>query len=354
MVVAFRYVSRELLLVFALTFVTLLVVALGGRFIGYLQDAALGRYAADALFTLLGLRLPEFVQMTLPFAFFVAVLLTCGRLHAEREFAVLLAGGASPRRMLGWLCAVALPVGGVVACLSLAVTPGAARAFAELATAQRVSSEFEALTPGTFHDFDLARRVTYAREVSADRRRLVDVFTDERRPGGVHVAVWAEAGSQYVAGETGSRFLVLENGTRYEGAPGAGDFRVVAFDRLGQRIERDPLPRSRIDPRTLPTDELSGTDPERMAELHWRIGLPTLTVIGAFCAFGLARVRPRGGRFARIVPGVVLFAAYYLLCVVLQSAIADGLLPTAVGLWPVHAAMVLAAVFLVRRAYRPI
>ena len=112
MVVAFRYVARELVLVFAITFVTLLAVALGGRFIGYLQDAALGRYSADALLTLIALRLPEFVQLTVPFAFFVAVLLTWGRLHAEREFAVLLGGGASPRRMLGWVCAVALPVGG--------------------------------------------------------------------------------------------------------------------------------------------------------------------------------------------------------------------------------------------------
>ncbi|MYE12359.1 MAG: LPS export ABC transporter permease LptF [Gammaproteobacteria bacterium] len=354
MVVAFRYVGRELVLVFAVTFATLLVVALGGRFIGYLQDAALGRYSADALLTLISLRLPEFVQMTVPFAFFVAVLLTWGRLHAEREFAVLLGGGARPRRMLGWLGAVALPVGAVVGYLSLAVTPGAAKAFADLATAQRVSSEFEAITPGTFHDFDRARRVTYAREVSPDRQRLVDVFTDERQGGGGHVAVWAEAGSHYVAADTGSRFLVLENGTRYEGAPGLGGFRVVAFERLGQRVERNPITPTRIDPRTLPTTGLPRGGPEQVAELHWRLALPLVTVIGAFCAFGMARVRPRAGRFARIVPGVVLFSAYYLGCVALQSAIADGLVPPAVGLWPVHLLMALAAVALVRRAYRPL
>ena len=292
--------------------------------------------------------------MTVPFAFFVAVLLTWGRLHAEREFAVLLGGGASPRRMLGWVCALALPAGAAVGYLSLAVTPMVAQAFAELASAQRVSSEFEAITPGTFHDFDRARRVTYAREISADRQRLVDVFTDERRAGGVHVAVWAEAGSQYVTADTGSRFLVLENGVRYEGAPGQADFRVVAFDRLGQRVERSPFSPSRIDPRTLPTAALWGGDAERVAELHWRVALPLVTIVGAFCAFGLARARPRTGRFARIVPAVVLFAAYYLGCVALQSAIADGLIAAAVGLWPMHGLMILAATALVRRAYRPL
>ena len=203
----------------------------------------------------------------------MAVLLTWGRLHAEREFAVLLGGGARPRRMLGWLGAVALPVGALVGYLSLAVTPGAAKAFSDLAAAQRVSSEFEAITPGTFHDFDMARRVTYAREVSADRQRLVDVFTDERRGSGVHVAVWAEAGGHYVAADTGSRFLLLENGTRYEGAPGRGGFRVVAFDRLGQRVERSPITRTRIDPRTVPTTQLPAGDAEHVAELHWRLGV---------------------------------------------------------------------------------
>ena len=39
---------------------------------------------------------------------------------------------------------------------------------------------------------------------------------------------------------------------------------------------------------------------------------------------------------------------------VLQSAIADGLIPTAVGLWPMHVLMTLAAIALARRAYRPL
>jgi len=150
----------------------LLAVALGGRFIGYLEDAALGRYSAEALLQLIMLRVPEFVQLTIPFALFVGVLLTFARLHAEREFAVLLAGGAHPGRMLGWLSAVALPVAAVVALLAMVLTPNAACAFASLANAERVTSEFEALTPGTFHDFHRARRVTYAGDVSADGRRL--------------------------------------------------------------------------------------------------------------------------------------------------------------------------------------
>ena len=35
----------------------------------------------------------------------------------------------------------------------------------------------------------------------------------------------------------GDRFLVLEQGRRYEGTPGDADFRVMEFDRYATRIE---------------------------------------------------------------------------------------------------------------------
>ena len=353
MVVAFRYITKELVAVFAVVFMVLLLIALGGRFIGYLQEAALGRYSADVLMTLLGLRLPEFVQITAPFAFFLAILMTYGRLHADREFTVLMSGGANPMRMLTWLGAIAIPVGALVGYLSLSVTPLAKRAFNELALEQRVTSEFEAITPGVFHTFEYGRRVTYTEKVDADRRRLSDVFMGERR-GETDVIVWAEAGSQFLDPVTGSRFLLLDNGTRYEGKPGSGDYRVITFKRLGQRIERRKIVRSRIDAETLPTGELDLVNAEQAAEMQWRIGLPVLTVIGAFCGFGLARVRPRAGRFAKIVPGILIFVAYYLLCIVTQSAIANGFVPAELGLWPVHAAMIIVAVYLIRGSYRPV
>ena len=80
MAVAARYVNRELISIFVVVTVVLLGVALGGQFIGYLQDAALGKYAAESLLTIVGLRLTEFLQQLLPFAFYLALVLTVGRL----------------------------------------------------------------------------------------------------------------------------------------------------------------------------------------------------------------------------------------------------------------------------------
>ena len=352
MAVAFRYVNRELLVVFAVVFSTLLAIALGGRFIGYLQDAALGRFSADALWLLAGLRLPEFAQLTAPFALILAVLITCGRLHAEGEFAALTGGGASSSRMLAWLAAGVLTVAAGVAALSLAVTPAAARAAAALISEQRSTLLLPSIPPGVFHSFDYGRRVTYAEDVDPEERRLVGVFMSDRS-GRDFATTWAQAGSQYVDAETGSRFLLLERGARYEGTAGDAAFDVVEFERLGRRLEASAGDGSPTQAGAMPSGKLDPANAAHAAELQWRLSLPLLAALGAFAAFGLARVGQRAGRFARIVPGTVLFAAYFLSCAAVRGAVADETVPASVGIWPVHGAMVLVSLYCVRRSARP-
>ena len=348
--VAARYVARELLLVFLAVFVLLLVVGLSARFIGFVQGAAAGRFTAEALWLLVAFRVPEFVQVTAPFALFIAILLTFGRLHAEHEYAVLAGAGATPGRMIGWLFAVSVPVAVLVGLLSLSMTPEARRLYAELSLEQLVDSELDAFVPGAFHIGTNSRRVTYAQAVDRDANRLGGVFMAERR-GAVGVAVFAEAGQQYRFPETGSRFLELVNGVRYEGRPGEAGYRVTEFARLGQRIDRQaPVPMA--DVRGFDTLALSLDAPEEAAELNGRIAWPLMSLIAALAAFGMARPPPRAGRFARTLPGVGLFVAYYLALVFAQEGLAEGMLPLAVGLWPIHGIMLAIAIWLVTRSNR--
>lgn len=351
MPVALRHIARELALVFAGVFLLLLAVGLGGRFIGFLQQAAVGRFSADALWLLLALRVPEFVQVTAPFALALATLLAFGRLHADHEFTAFTGAGVGPGRVVSWLLLFAVPLAGVVALLAFTVTPQARRAYAELSHQQLIDSGFEAVLPGTFHLQSSGQRVTYAEATDPESERLQGVFMAER-DGRRDVIVVAEDARARRLPTTGSRFLELRNGVRYEGVAGRADFRVVEFTRLGQRLAQAPLP-PRRDPRARPSTQLDLADPKHAAELHWRIALPLLTVVAALVSLGIARPPTRGGRFARVMPGLGLFVGYYLLLVFAQDALADGRLPRALGLWPVHGALGLLAAWLLRRSWRP-
>jgi len=47
-----------------------------------------------------------------------------------------------------------------------------------------------------------------------------------------------------------------------------------------------------------PTQDLIGsTDPDKRAELHWRIALPTMCLVLTLIAVPLSRLRPRQGRY---------------------------------------------------------
>jgi len=78
-----------------------------------------------------------------------------------------------------------------------------------------------------------------------------------------------------------------------------------------------------------------------------------MTLIAVPIGFALARVRPRQGRFARIVPAVLAFLAYYFVLLVNRNGLAVGHISNAIGMWPAHAAFAAAGIVLLRRLNRP-
>jgi lipopolysaccharide export system permease protein len=354
MSVAARYINKELLLVLVAVTAVLLSVTIGARFIAYLQDAALGKFSADGILTILYLRLPGFLQLLLPFAWSLALMLTLGRLHAESEFVVLRGGGVGPGRLLGWLAVPAIAVTAVVSYFSLYLAPDFDNQLTEFLELQRENAEFSLVTPGVFQIYYRGQRVTYAEAVSDSGDALEGVFLAEFSHGSAPpVTVRAETGGQRVDETTGARYLVLTDGHRYVGEAGSPDYQVVSFGRLQQRLEEGRVHRTpgieTISSATL----LERGDAEALAELHFRLALPIVVLIGGLVSVGVGRTKPRDGRFSRLVPGLGLFVAYYAAIVFNRNAISDGQMPAVLGMWIVHAAFLLIGIRLLITSNHP-
>ena len=352
MTVALRHLNREIMAVFLVTLALLLLVAVGGRFIGYLQEAAMGKFTGTTVLTIIGLRLPEFLQLVAPFALYVALLLTLGRMYAEQEMVVLQTAGLSTVRLLVWVSGSVVIIVGLVAALAWVLTPLSQRVLLDFVTQQRAQSEFETVNPGVFHTYDYGRRVTYSQDISADRRVLYDVFISQRLETGATVNIWAQSATQAVDERSGSRFLILNDGRRYEFSIDSMDVRSMAFKQLSQRLETVDKRRARLDVEAAPMQSL-GSDPLSRAEWHWRVALPLFTLIGAVLAVGISRVQPRQGRFARVLPGMLVMLVYYLALVVNQNALREEDVPADVGLWGVHLSFAILAVVFARRLAQP-
>ncbi|MEM1433061.1 MAG: LPS export ABC transporter permease LptF [Pseudomonadota bacterium] len=341
---AARYLNRELLSVFLVVLAVLLVMAMGGRFIGYLQEAAAGKFNAGNLLLLLGYRLPEFAQLLLPFSLSVAVVMTLGRSFADQEMTIFLGGGLSAGRLAAWHLPLILAVTALVAWCALDLNPRWQRLSYQLLQSERADRDFANLRPGVFHVYSRGDRVSYADGIDDTAATLKDVFLSERRPAEVAVVVRASEGRQYLDPNTGSRFLLLSNGSRFEGRAGTAGYRTIEFERMGQRIEI--AQRLEAEQRaTLQSTAalLEATDPAALAEFGYRCSLPALTFIGGLLAIGISPTRPRQGRFARLPVAIGFFVAYYLLLVLQKDLVGSAVWPAELAYWPAHGLFALLA-----------
>jgi len=339
--IVFRYLSRELLVTLSAVSAVLLVIIMSGRFIKYLAQAAQGLIDPGVLLMIMGFRLPGFLQLILPLGLFLGILLAYGRLYLDSEMTVLSATGMSQRRLLAYSLAPAALVAGLVGWLSLGLAPQGVAEVNRILNEQDSLTEFDTLVPGRFQTLRDGTRVTYTRELTADRTELAGVFISETnlsttgKKHGLSVLV-AEKGRQEIQPD-GSRYLILENGYRYDGNPGQADYRAIQYDTYGVLLPKPEVAVELSEREAMPTGELFGSDNIRLrSELQWRLSLPLLVFVVTLLAVPLSKVNPRQGRFLKLLPAILLYMAYLSLLIAARSSLDKGRIPPALGLWWVH------------------
>jgi lipopolysaccharide export system permease protein len=230
----------------------------------------------------------------------------------------------------------------VVAWLSLSLAPQGANQFQLLLNKQDALTEFDTLEPGRFQALRDGTRVTYTETLSDDRINLGGVFISQKnvnsdnKDRGISVLV-AEKGRQEIRPD-GNRYLILDNGYRYDGNPGQADYRAIKYEEYGVLLPKPDVSDEVTDRDAMSTGALLGSDDIRLhTELQWRLSLPLLVFIVTLMAVPLSRVNPRQGRFLKLLPAILLYMAYLSILIAARSALEKGKIPPALGLWWVHA-----------------
>lgn len=349
--IVFRYLNREVLRSFAGILTVLMAIFLSQRLVGYLGDAAGGELSGLVVFKLVALYLPVLFSLLLPLTLFLAILLALGRLYSEHEMTVLRACGVGENDVLRHLMRPVLVLTVFTAALTLYVMPAALEYQYQVMDSQAAESELSLLAPGRFQEAQDNRSVLY-----------VEAFGEENALGGVFFAtmpqspresagILASRGGYHWQDETdGQRYLVLENGYRYELAPGSNKWTVVKYDKYFMRLQTRSAQEMRRKTKALSTWQLlQELQPAQIAELQWRLAVPLSMPILALLAVPLCRVRPREGKFAKILPGLLLYLGYTMLLMMARSAVEEGKLSGWVGLWPVHALALVLGMLLMRQ-----
>lgn len=318
-----KYLLAELSGPFLLGLASFSLVVLLHRF-SRIADLVIGRGVPPRLVGGLLLALfPPFLELTLPAAFLLAVLLGLGRLTADSETAALATSGVGMRGV----AAPVLLAGGIVFSAALLVgwhgIPWGhketqrilARIVTERTGAGATENVFREITPDT---------LIYPDRVSADGQRMDGVFLTFRPSGDEPLLVFARTGHFEPAGDDDVVSLGLTDGTIHHDQPGKRVYRLASFQEMTFRFPLE-IPDALVegDPRgmTLPELYRKISDGEVQARKGYRYHFHKRVSLAVSClSFGLLAV-PLGmaqrarGKSSAFAFTMVLVLVYYFFTV---------------------------------------
>lgn len=323
----------------------LLGIVVFTQLIRLLGESVSGLLAVDGVLAMLGFSAINYLPVLLSISLFLSVLLTLTRSYRDSEMVVWFSTGIGLTRWIRPVLGYAIPATAVIALLSLVLSPWALTKADEFKRRLDSRDDVSAATPGAFRESKLSDRVFFLEEVDSEKKRVGNIFVQSVQNGKEGTMVAKEGYQETVA--NGDRFLVLLNGTRYEGVPGQADFKIVEFERYAMRIEPAELRQELPNLKAYSTLYLlHNPTPWNLAELEWRIGLPLSALILAMLAIPMSYVNPRAGRSLNMIIAVVIYMFYNNMISVTNSWVGRGKISPAAGLWGIHLLMLVVLLIL--------
>ncbi len=369
-----RYISQQIALTSFLVLGFVLFLLLGSRLIRYFGMAAEGQLDVGILFTIISYNIPFLLELVFPLAFFIALMLVFGRLYTDHEMAVINSSGisrgglarlASPLVLLFFIIEVWLAVIG---------RPWGLRHSETIWQEQGMKSAFDLVRAGEFissGDYHL-----YVGSIDKDKRHLQDIIliqtnsklknkatTGEKKTaieketvkqnpittvtnssttptelqnlpalpkqfGNKDSLILAKYAKQVMTNpSSGKTQLDLFNGRRYEIGANSQKYNQVSFQRY--RITLTQEKKTNIDEKNVASQTIERlwhsavklNNPVAQAELGYRFALPWLILLAPLFAVPLAQVKPRQGRWLKLVPSVLLFVVLALSIISLKDVV---------------------------------
>lgn len=342
-----RYITQQVATNTLVVLGFLLVLMLSGRLIRYFGMAAQGRLDIGLLFTIIGYNLPTFVELILPLAFFVALMLVLGRMYIDQEMSVLFASGMDRGRVLVLL----LPLVGAVFVLEAGVSiwakPWGVRHSEQVWHKQSLASALDLVRPQTFissGDYHL-----YVEAFDRDKRELRGLYVLNTRDDGRTDIITAERALQVPTREDDPMTLLdLYAGKRYTLSADSARYNQASFARYRISLQKpniDKVTPQNVESQTIGKLWRARTESAAQAELGYRVSLPWLMLIAALLAMPLAQVNPRQGRWLRLLPAVLIFASCAIAIISLKTAVSKQKVSVWAYAW-LLAALLLATLYL--------
>lgn len=347
--IVIRYLFKETFKTQLSVLLVLFLIFFCDRLIRILADVTEGSIPSDYVLLLVGLNMPRMAELMLPLSLYVSILFTFSRLYAESEITVMHATGMGNGVLMraGILLTTVTALFAMVNAFWLAPWCN----YKSEAIVSEIASEngLNLLVKGQFQASPDGRAVIFIDDIKNDGKDLEGVFVGQLR----NIAtlkpsvLFSESGNASEKPD-GTQVLTLKNGARYEGVPNLLNYRNTTFEEYKALIGRKDIQAEKKDwdEKLVQTLWASRHNKDALVELQWRFSLVICIPLMTMIVIPLAKVNPRQGRFANIVPALLFYLAYFIAMTAMKSAMEDGHVSPVLGLWGVQLLVVLIIFFM--------
>ena len=324
-----RYMTQQVAANTAIVLLFLMALMLGGRLIRYFGIAAEGRLDVGLLFAIIGYNIPTFLELILPLSFFIALMLVLGRMYVDQEMSVLFASGISRGRLTRLMIPLITGLFIFQMGISLLAKPWGLSNSKQIWQTQSLGSLLDLVRPKTF--ISSGNYHLYVDEFDKEKRELKNLYVVQQqtdKSGKIaknDVIITATRAYQVPSKDTDSSMqLDLFQGRRYELGTNNAKYNQASFEKYRITLEKpasEKITETNVETQTTAKLLANTQKPEVKAELGYRFTMPWLIIIAAMLATPLAQVRPRQGRWLRLLPSVLIFASCAISIISLRTAI---------------------------------
>lgn len=173
------------------------------------------------------------------------------------------------------------------------------------------------------------------------------VFVQQRLNNNNELIIRSNKGYRQINPSTGDRFMVLEDGVRYQTTKGKLGYTVINFEQHGVRIREKASVANTKQHMAIPTVELIKKEGLiYKSEFHSRLAPIFLCLLLSALAVPLSQTSPRQGSYFRLGVGLLVYIVVTNLISLGKTWITIGKVPHQVGLWWVHAGLLIIVVVL--------
>lgn len=319
-----RYLTKEVVKSQMAILFILLLIFFCQQLVRVLGSAANGNIPADLVFSLLTLGMPTMAQLVLPLCLFLAVLLTFGRLYTESEITVMRSCGFGSSLLVKVVLTLSLLTAAFAAYNAFWLSPWAIQKQADIVEEAKANPRVSALSEGQFMSSGNGDFVLFINKIADNQ--INDVYIFQMKPRGeVKPSILVAEKGELKSLPNGDQLLNLQNSQRFEGTAILPDMKITHFDEYQAYLGYKEINSDDDVAKSQTFMELINSDkPAAKAELQWRFALILAVPLMALIAVPLSRVNPRQGRFANILPALLLYLIYFLAQSSLKSAASAG------------------------------